>query len=261
MSDYSFRAGPMQKPFISKSLMVRPLYVQLSFALVERLRSGRLKAGDAFPNEIELSREYNLSPGTVRKALDWMEGAKLIVRQQGRGTFVCDPSSDELNRLYERVCDANGAHVLLRPESLFTNESDADSRESERLKLGHGAKVRRIKRVRSFEGVPSLIETSILPTALFSLSDDDLKPNDTLLDLAKRCGVLLGHGEERVSAIPASDELAAALDCKLDEPLLHLDRTVYTLDAEPAEWRISICRASALQYSASIGRSTQARSP
>ena len=58
-----------------------------------------------------------------------------------------------------------------------------------------------------------------------------------------------------------SDELAAALDCKLDEPLLHLDRTVYTLDAEPAEWRISICRASALQYSASIGRSTQARSP
>lgn len=87
-----------------------------------------------------------------------------------------------------------------------------------------------------FERYPNIHD----PSPLFSFADDDIKPSDSLLDLAKRCGILLGHGEECVSAISASDDLAAAFNCNIGEPLLHLDRTVHALDAQAAEWRTAI---------------------
>lgn len=244
----------MQKPNVSKAFLVRPLYAQLSFALVERLKEGKWRAGDALPNEAELSREYNLSQGTVRKALDWMEENRLIVRHQGRGTFVCDPASDEIHRLYERLCDSGGAPVAMLPDGMTTSEAEASDHECRRLGLRPGAKVRRTKRVRSISDAPCIIETSVVPAALFPLPEAEITSCDTLLDLAKRCGVLLGKGEERITAVAATDEAAAALACEPGEPLLHLDRVVYTLDMQPAEWRTALCRSTAVHYVAPVGR-------
>src|SRR5688500_8333636 len=66
----------------------RPLYRQVKDVLVGRIASGAWRAGDAIPSEFEIAAELATSQGTVRKALDEMTAERLVVRRQGRGTFV-----------------------------------------------------------------------------------------------------------------------------------------------------------------------------
>ena len=69
------------KPFASA-----PLYVQLRNVLARRIADGEWKVGEPIPNEIDLAREYGLSAGTVRRALDWMEEMRTPTRHALRRT-------------------------------------------------------------------------------------------------------------------------------------------------------------------------------
>ena len=240
------------KPFGAK-----PLYVQLRDALLARVAAGQWKPGDAIPNEIEIAREYGLSAGTVRKSLDWMEAARIIVRRQGRGTFVCDPSSEEFVNWYERLRDAEGLPVIDAIGESKVSEAEADSWECARLHLAPGSVVRRTQRVRTEGGVPYLLERSTVPVALFPLPEADRDKDYPLLELAQICGVILGKGEERISTQLAGPELAEGLECGEDEPLLRLDRIVYTITGQPAKWRVGHCKLNGKYYSASIGPDSQ----
>jgi GntR family transcriptional regulator len=62
----------------------RPLYLQLRDALAERVAAGEWKPGTAIPNESDLAREFGVSAGTMRKALDLLEDEHLVTRRQGR---------------------------------------------------------------------------------------------------------------------------------------------------------------------------------
>ena len=65
-----------------------PLYVQIKRLLTQGLQAGEWKPGEAIPSEMELARRYGVSQGTVRKAIDELAAENLVVRRQGRGTFV-----------------------------------------------------------------------------------------------------------------------------------------------------------------------------
>ena len=65
----------------------RPLYLQLRDALAERISSGNWRPGAIIPSESDLAREFGVSPGTMRKALDLLESERVLIRRQGRGTF------------------------------------------------------------------------------------------------------------------------------------------------------------------------------
>jgi GntR family transcriptional regulator len=69
-------------------LFTQPLYLQLRDALATRMVRGEWKVGTAIPSEGDLARECGVSKGTMRKALDLLEGEGLLIRRQGRGTFV-----------------------------------------------------------------------------------------------------------------------------------------------------------------------------
>src|SRR6188474_3550536 len=89
----------------------RPLYLQLRDALAERIAHGEWKPGTAIPNESDLAREFGVSSGTMRKALDLMEGEHLLTRRQGRGTFVNDQSSEELAERFSNIHAAEGERI------------------------------------------------------------------------------------------------------------------------------------------------------
>ena len=81
---------------ITKSLYTTPLYSQLRNLLADQIASGKWKPGESLPNETLLAQQFGTSVGTVRKALDIMEAESLLVRKQGRGTFVNDFSETPL---------------------------------------------------------------------------------------------------------------------------------------------------------------------
>ncbi|HSR54974.1 MAG TPA: GntR family transcriptional regulator, partial [Alphaproteobacteria bacterium] len=65
-----------------------PLYRQVKELLLQRVVSGYWKPGEILPSEVKLAAEFNVSQGTVRKALEEMAAEHLVVRHQGKGTFV-----------------------------------------------------------------------------------------------------------------------------------------------------------------------------
>ena len=94
--------APMNR---DEKFLVRPLYLQVRDAVLDRIRSGKLRSGGLLPSEVDLHRELGVSLGTLRKALGVLEAEQLIVREPGRGTFV---RSRETGRAYERFNPIRG---------------------------------------------------------------------------------------------------------------------------------------------------------
>jgi GntR family transcriptional regulator len=233
-------------------LLTRPLYLQVRDVLVERIANRTWKPGAEIPNELDLAREYGVSPGTMRKALDLMERERLITRKQGRGTFVNDQTSAELVTRYTNIRGANGKRVAGQVELGEINEDRANEMECARLRLQEHEAVYRIRCVRLHEDRPFMVEQSTMPAALFPrLVENNGFPHD-IADLAQKHGILLGKAEERISARPASPAVAEALQVAPAAPILVLDRVLLTLDGRPIEWRVGQCNLAGQCYLAEI---------
>ena len=233
----------------------KPLYLQLRDALVERIAGGDWKPNTAIPNESDLAREFGVSAGTMRKALDMMEAERLLTRRQGRGTFVNDQSSDELAARFCNIRGADGKRANGQIKSAEIAEVEANAEERDRLQLDASERVFRIQRIRHQNGRVFLIENVTLPARLFpDLAADGRKSAvaDRVIALAQGYGILLGKAEERVSAIAASPEIAQKLGIAAGTPVMVLDRIVRDLDGRPIEWRIGWCHLADKYYMAEM---------
>lgn len=240
------RRGPEPQTLFDK----QPLYVHVRKSLMQRIAMGEWGVGAALPNEIELSREYGLSSGTVRKALDWMEHAGLIVRQQGRGTFVRDQTAGARRDLYDRLRQPDGSVFAGTTEDGIVRHVQADTCACARLGLRAGTMVRTTERLlRPGEG-QALYERSVVPHTLFPVSGHEDIP---LAKLAQASGIILGAGRERISVQMAPLHVAEKLGTPPDEPLLMMDRVIDTIDGVPAEWRTAYVRIGRGYYEASLG--------
>lgn len=230
----------------------RALYLQVRDVLVERIAAGAWKPGAAIPNEVELAREFGVSPGTMRKALDLMEAMRLLTRRQGRGTFVNDPSSAELTARFSNVRNPDGASIVEEVKTGEVAEWAVSDVECLRLHLSKDDRVYRLSRKRLHQGRAYMIEDVSMPVALFPGLAGEQSSSPGLTELAGQYGVLLGKAEERVSVKDAPLGVAEALGIALGSPVLVLDRVVFALDGRPAEWRMGWCHISDGHYLAEM---------
>lgn len=230
----------------------RPLYLQVKDTLVQRIVSGVWKPGAAIPNEIELSRELGISVGTVRKALDEMEGERLISRRQGRGTFVIDQSSDECAIRFSNLRDADGVRIAGDTVSYEVVSASANETETRHLQLRNGEAVFRLHRLRAHQGRPFMVEDSTVPQARFPGLGQDSEASPSIVVLAHRYGLLLARAEERIGATSARGSIANALKVAEGTPLLELDSIVYAIDGRPIEWRVARCHLGDAHYMTEI---------
>jgi GntR family transcriptional regulator len=230
----------------------RPLYLQVKDSLIQRILAGTWKPGAAIPNEIELSRELGISVGTVRKALDEMEGERLISRRQGRGTFVIDQTSDECAIRFSNIRDADGVRVTGAVESCEIVSASANETEARMLNLRGGDPVFRLHRLRTHDGHPYMIEDSTIPQARFLGLAQDSEISSSIVVLAHRYGVLLARAEEKIGVAVADPTAAAALKIAEGTPLLQLDCVVYAIDGRPIEWRVARCHLRDMYYMTEI---------
>ncbi len=230
----------------------RPLYLQVKDMLIQRIAAGAWKPGSAIPNEIELSRELGISVGTVRKALDEMEGERLISRRQGRGTFVIDQTSNEHAVRFSNVRDAKGARIAGEVESCSVASATASDAESRRLLLRNGEPIFHIHRVRTHKDAPLMVEDATVPQSRFPglRQEEDVSPS--IVVLAHRYGVLLGRAEERVGVTTAKGGIAKALKVAEGTPLVTLDSVVFAIDGRPIEWRVAHCHLGDNHYLAEM---------
>lgn len=235
----------------------KQLHVLLREALVQKIASGEWRAGQLIPNEVDLAETYQLSQGTVRRALEWMEQARLVIRKQGRGTFVLDRAGTDTTERYVRVRTALGEVPKADIDVQHTAVEEATLEECGALELKPGSFVRRITRLYSIDGNPFAWGTASMPATWFNLKDAEVEKLVTLPKLAARCGVLLGEGEERLRLSPASAQVASALRCETGALVLASEVLTLTVGGTPAEWRLSFkVLPDGYYYSVPIGVSS-----
>jgi GntR family transcriptional regulator len=236
----------------STRFSTKPLYLQLRDALAERISAGAWKPGAVIPNESDLAREFGVSAGTMRKALDLMEAERLLTRRQGRGTFVNDQASDELSLRFSSLRAANGDHLDGQVKTTSVGEDAPNELERMRLRLGPQDRIYRIHRTRLHKNQPFMVEHAAVPTTLFPSLDEKGQVASRIMVLAQQYGVLLGKAEERVSIGQAAQAVADTLAIPPGTPVMVLDRVVQSLDGRPVEWRVGWCHLADKYYQAEM---------
>ncbi len=235
-----------------EDLSFRPLYQQVRERLTQRIATGQWRAGDMVPSEIQIAADLGVSQGTVRKALDEMTSANLLVRRQGRGTFVT--THDETRILFQffKLKLDTGAHLFPESEVLGVTVAPTSVLEAEKLAIPAAASVIRIRRKRSLAGRSVIVETIVLPLSLFGGMECEDIPNNLYDTFARRYGITVSGGEECLKAVVASAEDAEVLGVQLGAPLLRIDRVATSLDSRPVEWRVSLCDTQHMHYATSL---------
>ncbi len=144
-----------------------PLYQQIKALITQSLQSGEWKPGELIPSEVELAYRYKVSQGTVRKAIDELSAENLVVRRQGKGTFVATHHEARAQfRFLKLMPDAGEAH---QPENQIVEVKRlrGPAEVTRVLDIKSGDSVIYIKRVQYFDGVPIILEEIWLPGTTF----------------------------------------------------------------------------------------------
>ncbi|MDR2259664.1 MAG: GntR family transcriptional regulator [Azoarcus sp.] len=217
-----------------------PLYRQIKSLILQALEAGEWRPGQAIPSEQELAARFNVSQGTVRKAIDEMAADNILVRKQGKGTYVASHNDPRQMFRFLRLVPEEG--VLTHPRSVPLDcwRAKAGQEAARMLAIGPGAPIIILRRVLRFENKPIVADEIYLPEEIFQGLDLEMLQvwNSSLYSLFEtRFGLRMIRAQERIRAV-AADRAAADL-LRVDEgtPLLSVERVTYTYGDKPVEWR------------------------
>jgi len=147
-----------------------PLYQQIKGLILNSLRAGEWKPGETIPSEMDLAARFHVSQGTVRKAIDELAAENLLLRRQGKGTFVATHAEQQVQfRFLKLVPDSGtrGSEGPAQREIIECKRCRANAEVARALALRNGDNVLQVRRVLSFGGAPIILEDIWLPAAPF----------------------------------------------------------------------------------------------
>jgi len=231
-----------------------PLYQQIKALMTRELQAGVWRPGEAIPSETELAVRFKVSQGTVRKAIDELATENLLVRRQGKGTFVATHGEQQIQYRFLRLQPDDGA----AGESGGTTRRFIDCRRlrapaeiARALGLRSGDAAIQVKRVLSLRDAPVVFDEIWLPAALFKgLTAERLSgyrgPMYQLFE--SEFGVHMIRAEEKIRAVAADGEAAALLEVPAGTPLLSVERLSLTYGDKPVELRRGLYHTAAHHY-------------
>ncbi len=217
-----------------------PLYRQIKDLIMQGLASGEWRPGEAIPSEAELAIRFNVSQGTVRKAIDEMAAENLVVRKQGKGTYVASHNDPRAFFRFLRVVPNEGGVSVPQSVPLECWRAKAGQEAARILDIAPGAPITIVRRVLKFNGKPVVVDEIYLPGDIFQgLSLEVLQEYQASLYslFETRFGVRMIRAEERIRAIAADRTSAELLSVAEGSPLLSVERVTYTYGDKPVEWR------------------------
>jgi GntR family transcriptional regulator len=246
MSDPAL-TGPALPPTPSFS----PLYQQIKELLTSSLQAGDWKPGEAIPSEVELAARYKVSQGTVRKAIDELATENLLVRRQGKGTFVATHAEEKIQYRFLRLTPDEGVAGGMQRQLLDCRRmrAPADVARALELKAGEGAV--QLRRLLLAEGRPVVLDDIWLPGTQFKgLSAEKLSgyrgPMYSLFE--SEFGVRMIRAEEKIRAVAAAGEDAELLAVPAGTPLLSVERLSFTYGDRPVELRRGLYNTARHHY-------------
>ncbi len=228
-----------------------PLYRQIKSLITRALESGQWRPGASIPSEVELAQRFRVSQGTVRKAIDELAAENLLVRRQGKGTYVASHSDPRTRFRFLRLVPNSGSVAVPDSVPLECLRAKAGQEVSRVLRIEPGAPVLLIRRVLRFDDQPTVLDEIYLRGELFpGLTLEVLRGNrGSLYGLFEsRFGVRMVRAEERLRAVAADRRSAELLDVAQGTALLSVERVAYSYGDKPVEWRRGLYRTTGHYY-------------
>ncbi len=229
----------------------RPLYKEVKLAITRILSAGEIGGGDAIPTEKQLSERFGVSVGTIRKAIDELVAERVLIRQQGRGTFLATLSPERMLNYFWHIVRKDGTREVPIVQTLSFRKGPADTETAAQLALAPGAGIIHIRNLLLLGGEPVIIDDIRIPQAMFpGLTEADFVARDTTVYglYQSRFNVSVIKAFDRLGAVPADPVSAKLLGVALSTPLLRADRVALTFEDRPVEYRRSLLLTDRYEY-------------
>jgi GntR family transcriptional regulator len=231
-----------------------PLYQQIKGLILQSLQAAEWKPGESIPSEMDLAARYRVSQGTVRKAIDELAGDNLLVRRQGKGTFVATHAEQHVQYRFLKLVPDSGDLSSEGPAQrtiVDCRRLRASAEIARTLALRSGDTVVQVRRVLAFAGVPTILEDLWLPGGPFKgLSAERLAeyhgPMYGLFE--SEFGVRMVRADEKIRAVLPDEGQQALLAVPAGTPLLSVERVAYTYNDTPMELRRGLYRTDSHHY-------------
>lgn len=228
----------------------QPLYDQLVDILIDKIEQ-EYQPGDLLPSERELSERYGLSRTTVRLALQELEKLGLVVRKHGRGTFVADRSAQmtDLMLSYSFTDQMLSMGRVPHTTIIEFSEMGAEKNLAVHMSVKTGERLFKLKRLRSADGIPMMVERSYLPVRKFLTLKRPLLDSMSLYEIIENVyHEKIRVAEEEFFASVARPSDAHLLGIAAGAPVLELSRTTLNDENEVIEYTLSVARADQFKY-------------
>jgi GntR family transcriptional regulator len=221
----------------------QPLYRQIKALITQSLMSGEWRPGEPIPSEIELAGRFSVSQGTVRKAVSELAEERVVVRQQGRGTFVASHAQERSQFPFLRMAP-DATELTELTAQLLELRRMRDAASARLLGLNASSGVFLLTRILRLNGTPVCYEEVRLPASRFKgLTSAVIQQHECMLYsmYETRFGTRVLQAEEHVKAVTAPDAVAALLQIAPGTPMLQIERIAFSYRQEPAELRHCLC--------------------
>ena len=231
-----------------------PLYQQIKGLILQSLQQGEWKPGEAIPSEMELAGRFRVSQGTVRKAIDELAAENLVMRRQGKGTFVATHAEQHVQYRFLKLLPDSGDARVEGPAQrrvIDCRRVRANADVARALALRSADAVIQARRILSFAGVPTILEDIWLPGQAFkgltaSQLADYQGPTYAMFEMD--FGVRMVRAEEKIRAVLPDKEQAQLLSVTPAIPLLSVERIAFTYNDVPMELRRGLYRTDTHHY-------------
>jgi len=231
------------------------LYREVKQKLVADIVSGAAPPGGSLANESELAKRFGVSIGTVRRAVDELVADHILVRQQGRGTFVGKLDKERFMFQFFKIVGRDGAREFPQVKLLSFERSRATQHEAKILDVVAGAAVFRIENALSLGGCTVIHDSLVISATRFSrlTKAQFMTREGTIYELYQTAfGVTVVGADEHIRAEPASAASAVVLGIPEASPVLRIERIAFTFAQEPAEYRVSVVNTRDFDYAARL---------
>ena len=236
-----------------------PLYQQIKTLILQSLQAGEWKPAEPIPSEMDLAARFHVSQGTVRKAIDELAAENLVVRRQGKGTFVATHAEQHVQYRFLKLVPDTGSLDSEGPAErtiVDCKRLRAAADVARALSLRTGDAVLQVRRVLAYGGAPTILEDLWLPGAPFKgLTAERLAgwrgPMYSLFEA--EFGVRMVRAEEKIRAVLPDAAQAALLHVTGATPLLSVERVAHTYQDVPMELRRGLYRTDTHNYRNELG--------
>jgi GntR family transcriptional regulator len=235
----------------------QPLYLQIKGLLERSLENGEWRPAEAIPSEHELARRFGVSQGTVRKAIQALAADNLVIRRQGKGTFVATHTEEQASSFrFLRIRRNDGEDEYPGSRLLDVRRARASAEVARRLYLKPGDGVILLRRILEFGGAPVVLDDITLPAGLFrglTKAKFETYRGSMYGFFETQFGVRILSAEEKLRAVAADRTSARLLRVAAGTPLLAVDRITLTYGDRPVEWRRGLCVTAQHHYFNRLG--------